>query len=335
MEQRKIVAGIMALVIIAAALYTFLGRDDLRRVRETRFFMDTVVEMQVVHEEPETIMGEAFEAMLELEAKTDRFNPESDVSKINESAGKGPVQVDEEVMAIIKKGLEWGDKTDGLFTIAIAPLMDLWGFGYDQEPDLPDEKQIEAILPRISLDGIGVFPEENKIEIGEGMEIDLGGIAKGAVVDRGMEVLKENGVYGAFINAGGDIRVYGQKEDRTSWRVGIRDPRVDERQHLEDFIVEAEKGAIVTSGDYERYFRVDGERFHHILDPRTGYPARGLRSATIIGPSCAVADVLSTAAFMMGENALNFVEEIPEYEGLFITDNGEILTTTNFVEAGK
>ncbi len=332
-DKKRIIGGTIAVIVIIAALWIRgFGVDTPsgERIQETRYFMDTVVTMQVLAENPEEKADKAFAAMQELADKADRFNPDSEVSRINQNAGQGPVEIDEEVFAIIEKGKRLGEETGGLFTIAIAPLMDLWGFGKGMQPSVPEEEEIKRILPLTALEGITIYPEENAVEIARGMEIDLGGIAKGAVVDHGMEILLSLGVEAAFINAGGDIRVHGVKEDGTPWRIGIRDPRREDRGHLTEHVVEADSGSVVTSGNYERYFTEDGERYHHILDPRTGYPAWGLQSVSVTGESCVTADVLSTAAFMMGDQALDFLENYPGYEGLIVDENGEILTTSNF-----
>ncbi len=332
-DKRRFIGGAIAVVVIIIALW-IRGVDEEvptgERIQETRYFMDTVVTMQVLAENPEEKADQAFSAMKDLADRADRFNPESEVVKINERAGQGPVEIDEDVFAIIEKGKRIGEETGGLFTIAIAPLMDLWGFGKGMQPSVPDDEEIQQVLPLIALDGIELFPENNAVAIGREMKLDLGGIAKGAVVDYGMEVLKSLGVEAAFINAGGDIRVHGLKEDGTPWRIGIRDPRREDRGHLTDHVVEADTGSVVTSGDYERFFTENGERYHHILDPRTGYPARGLKSVSVTGELCVTADILSTAAFMMGEEALAFLEDYPGYEGLIVTDEGEILTTSGF-----
>ncbi len=332
-EKRRIIGGAIAVIVIIAALWIRgTGPETVtgERIQETRYFMDTVVIMQVLAENPEEKAEKAFAAMKDFSDRADRFNPDSEVYRINQNAGEGPVEIDEDIFAIIEKGKKLGEETGGLFTIAIAPLMDLWGFGKNMQPAVPDDDKIQEILPLTALEGITLYPGINGVEIASGMELDLGGIAKGAVVDHGIEVLVSLGVEAAFINAGGDIRVHGLKEDGTPWRIGIRDPRREDRGHLTDYVVEKDSGSVVTSGDYERYFTEDGVRYHHILDPRTGYPAEGLQSVSVTGESCVTADVLSTAAFMMGDEALDFLENYPGYEGLIVTDEGEILTTSNF-----
>jgi len=332
-EKRRIIGGAIAVIVIIAALWIRgTGPETVtgERIQETRYFMDTVVIMQVLAENPEEKAEKAFAAMKDFSDRADRFNPDSEVYRINQNAGEGPVEIDEDIFAIIEKGKKLGEETGGLFTIAIAPLMDLWGFGKNMQPAVPDSEKIQEILPLTALEGITLYPDKNGVEIAAGMELDLGGIAKGAVVDHGIEVLISLGVEAAFINAGGDIRVHGLKEDGTPWRIGIRDPRREDRGHLTDYVVEKDSGSVVTSGDYERYFTEDGVRYHHILDPRTGYPAEGLRSVSVTGETCVTADVLSTAGFMMGDEALEFLENFPGYEGLIVTEEGEILTTSNF-----
>jgi len=154
------------------------------------------------------------------------------------------------------------------------------------------------------------------------MKLDLGGIAKGFIVDRALSLLEGKDVQAAFLNAGGDIKVLGTKPDGSKWRVGIRDPH---KKNEVKAVLLLDKGAVATSGDYERFFEQNGVRYHHIIDPKTGYPARGLSSVTVVAPNCLTADALSTAIFVLGlSEGLALLEKLPEVEGVFITEEGEL-----------
>jgi thiamine biosynthesis lipoprotein len=160
-----------------------------------------------------------------------------------------------------------------------------------------------------------------------GMALDLGGIAKGYIVDRGLELLARSGIGHALLNAGGDIGILGPKPDGSPWRIGVKHPRRDDE--LIAVISWLKKGAVVTSGDYERFFEEDGERYHHILDPRTGYPARNLLSATVVAPTAIEADALSTALFVMGpQRGLELVESLPGVEAILVTPQLELLISS-------
>lgn len=334
-NNRNVFLAVVAVVLLLAVAFYHEGgnsftTDDLETLRETRFLMDTVVTMQVIAENPQESIDEAFSVMEKVIHKANRFEEDSVVYRINQSAGDGYVDVDPDVFEIIQIGKEEGLNADGLFTILIAPLMDLWGFGQGTDWRVPDEEAIEEVLPLISLDNIHLDTEHKRVKLEQGASLDLGGVAKGYVVDRGMEVLIEQGAHAAFINAGGDIRVHGRKLDDTPWRIGIRDPRKSSHDYLSDYVLHMEGGAVVTSGDYERYFEEDGVAYNHILDPRTGFPSREVRSTTVVGPSAMVADVYSTALFVMDvERGLHWIEGIDGYEALLVTDEG-IFTTSGF-----
>jgi thiamine biosynthesis lipoprotein len=162
-----------------------------------------------------------------------------------------------------------------------------------------------------------------------GMVIDLGGIAKGYAIDRGIEVLRERGVTMALMNAGGDLRCLGTKADGTPWRIGVQNPR--EKTSIVG-VIKVSDGAVATSGDYERYFLQDGVRYHHLLDPATGMPARACQSVTIVAQTAEMADVMATAVFVMGpERGLAFIRDHPDIEGMIIRADGEMLFSEGFV----
>jgi thiamine biosynthesis lipoprotein len=248
--------------------------------------------------------------MARVESVLSAHNANSEVSKINQAAGVHPVVVSDETFEIVKRAKAYSQRLDGLFDVSIGPVSMLWGFSGEGEVVLPDSKVLDQ--QRFLVDYQTVVLDSAKTTVylthRSGM-IDLGAIAKGYAIDRGVAVLKDQGIRHFLLNAGGDIYVSGQKDEHTEWRVGVKHPRklqdLIARFHLKDY-------AVATSGDYERFKMIDGKRYHHILDPRTGYPGMLSQSATVLAPTAEAADVLATYLFLVGaDEAMKKIVDIP------------------------
>jgi thiamine biosynthesis lipoprotein len=221
-------------------------------------------------------------------------------------------------------------RSDGAFDPSAGALVELWG--YPDHPALPDSAAIAEAVATVDWRAVesadmaagGEVPRAWKLGL-PGMRLDLGGIAKGWGVDRAADLLA--GVSGAaLVNVGGDLAVRGTKPAGTGWLIGVQDPRDPSRLFLKLRLTGP--GAVATSGDYQRWFEVGGVRYHHLLDPRTGWPARGVRSATVVAPTCAVADAWATAAFVLGPEAgVAALEREPDLEGVLVTvgEDGELV----------
>jgi thiamine biosynthesis lipoprotein len=306
----------------------------MEEVTRAEFLMDTLVQSTVFAREAsqgQNALEAAYQEMIRLEGLLDRHHPGSEVTHINRAAGWEPVPVSPETLLIIEQALEFAVLTGGAFDITVGPLLRLWRFtdGGGQVP--PEESLLAAAalvdFRQIEVDRLAgsVFLRKN------GAEIDLGGIAKGFVVDRAGEVLRRFGVTSASVDAGGDIRLIGAKPDGSPWRIGVRHPR--ERRGI-IAILELRDSAVVTSGDYERYFLFEGTRYHHLLDPATGRPAGGLVSVTVVAPEAMTADALSTAVFVLGrERGLELIESLPGIEALLVTAELEVVYSSGL--AGK
>ncbi len=312
---------------IAAALMVLLlllpSVSSAKAFQKKSTVMGTSLELTVEaenEEKAEEAFSAAISEMERVEALMSEWMEGSPVSEVNRNAGKRPVEVPAELFDVIEAARILSFKSNGAFDISWAAMKGLWDFRQGRER-LPTEEEIAERLPlvdfrRIKTDLLAhtVFLET------EGMAIGLGAIAKGYAVDRAMKALLVPGVTGAIIKAGGDMRVQGGP-----WEIGIKDPRrlssIMARLKLSDI-------SISTSGDYERFFIKDGILYHHIMDPKTGRPARGTRSVTVIGPDTMTTDALSTAIFVLGpEKGLKLAEELPGIEAIIIDSFGKLHST--------
>ncbi|MBS0366775.1 MAG: FAD:protein FMN transferase [Proteobacteria bacterium] len=264
----------------------------------------------------EAVMAE----MRRIDALMSHYRPESQLSQINAHANRRPVQVDKELFDLIKLSTYYSQITQGAFDITYASV----GYLYDYPSHIhPSEEQIDQALPAVNWRNMLLDEAHHTVRFEHrGMRIDLGGIGKGYAVDRGIALLKARGIAHAVVTAGGDTRILGDHLGRP-WLVAIRHPddpkRVITRIPLSD-------AAMSTSGDYERYFDEDGQRYHHIIDPHTGHSASKVRSATIIAPTATQTDGMSKTAFVLGpEKALEIINRMPEFDAVFVTPDGRVL----------
>ncbi|MEP7300270.1 MAG: FAD:protein FMN transferase [Caldimonas sp.] len=243
----------------------------------------------------------AVDEVKRIELKYSRYRDDSIVSRINAAAGSGMrVEVDAETAALLDFGARLHAGSDGLFDITSGVLRRAWDF---RAARLPDSAALAALLPLIGWSQV----EWDGGRIGlprEGMELDFGGFGKEYAADRAMAVLAACGLRHGFVNLGGDIRVLGPRVDGRAWRFGIQHPRREQETIAR---VELSQGALASSGDYERFFELDGKRYCHILDPRTGWPVTAWASISVTAPACVAAGALSTIAMLKGGQALDFL----------------------------
>ena len=316
--------------IAAAAVFHY--RTDLftkkgAMIKRTRFMMDTLCTIQVPNEygasRTEAAINKAFDKMAEADRKFNCTNPESPIYRFN--VDRTPI-TDPDAVALVKEALEISRETGGAFDPTVQPLVDLWGFFTTSvsSQTVPSPEKIRVALARTGWRRLSVA---NGVVTGADNEvrIDLGGIAKGYAIGEAEKALKAEGVTSALILAGGQVQVFGSVAPGVPWKVGVRNPRRE--GYIAGLAFDSDTG-ISTSGDYERYFEVNGVRYHHILDPKTGYPARGLMSLSVIAPDPTIADGLSTALFVMGEKkALEYVKKLPGYEVILVNAEGKIVTS--------
>lgn len=285
----------------------------------TVFAMDTVMELTVYGEKAALDSAEALIGRLEgLLSVTDTA---SEIYALNHT---GSCVLSEETGALLEQALYLCGRTDGALDISIYPVVRAWGFTTG-EYQVPDGEALAALLKNVDYKQIQYEPSSRAAQLPDGVEIDLGSIAKGYTGDKLIDLLRNGGVSSALINLGGNVQTLGSKPDGSPWRVAMRDPVGDGYIG----ILEAVDKAVITSGGYERYFEQDGTVYWHIIDPSTGQPARnGLLSVTIVGDSGALCDALSTSLFVMGaEDAAAFWQASGDFEAVFVDEDGNITIT--------
>jgi thiamine biosynthesis lipoprotein len=285
--------------------------------------MDTRVEITVVSNSPtdaEKAIDAAFSEIRRLERLLSFWTDESEIALIYKNAGKAPVKVSTETFDIIEKSLFVSEKTGGAFDPTVGPVIRLWDFW---EKKRPETSELEKTLRLVDYRAMNLNRDESTAYLSrEGMSFDTGGIAKGYAADRAVDVLMKMGIRAGLVSVAGDIKAFGRKPDGKGWRVGIRDPRSEDTDEL-IATLELKDEAISTSGDYERYFIEESVRYHHILDPKTGNPARGSMSVTVIASDVVMTDGFSTGVFVLGpERGLKLLEELG-FEGIIISSNGQ------------
>jgi len=314
---------IIGLLVILLAMTWWRLQPAEGEFRRSKLMMGTVVEIVAGGQDTdklESAVEAAFTEIARLDKLLSRHHQKSDVTRLSKSDNGSTVAM--ETVEVIALGLDVAQRSGGAFDLTLGKLKVLWGFN-EETPTVPDQDALSAALigigpTALSLDGQQVNKRAPQLQV------DLGGIAKGYAVDRAIAVLKEHGVTSAAVNAGGDMYLLGQRPERF-WRIGIQHPRQKETV-LET--VQVRDQAVVTSGDYERFFEEDGIRYHHIFDPQNGLPARSCQSVTIIADSVALADALATAVFVLGPEAgLLLLTQYPQAEGLIVAADGNLHTS--------
>ena len=272
----------------------------------------------------EAAANKAIDAVMAEMERIDRdmstYKPDSEVSRVNDNAAKGPVVISPELFDLLTTALEYSRITEGAFDITYASV----GFMYDYHAHKkPTEEQIEAALPAVNYHHVVLDPDAHTVFFTQpGVRIDLGGIGKGHAVDRGIAILQSMGVTHALVTAGGDSRIIGDRFGKP-WIVAIRHPDDKTKVIAKIPLVDT---AISTSGDYERYFDEDGVRYHHIIDPRTGHSASKVRSATILASTATRTDGLSKTAFVLGaDEAMRIYNKLDDVDAILVTPDGRVL----------
>ena len=307
-------------VVTSSELTSENASDDAEAVRDV-FAMDTYMTVKAYGSNGDAAVDAAVDEINRLDALLSTGKKDSEIGQINANNGG---QLSEDGAVLMERSLELYKSTNGAFDVAIYPVMKAWGFT-DGNYQVPDADTLKATLELADPSLIDYDKETSTVSFKkDGVQIDLGGIAKGYTSSRIMDIYKEKGVTSGLVNLGGNAQVFGTKPDGSLWRVAVQSPD-SEDEYLG--VLETKDKAIITSGGYERYFEGDdGEIYWHILDPGTGYPAKnGLISVTVLSDSALTGDGLSTALFVMGlSDAIDYWRENGGFEFIFITDQNEI-----------
>jgi thiamine biosynthesis lipoprotein len=286
--------------------------------------------MTLYEEGPEDIFDRVFARVQEIEEKMSTSKDDYDTTElleVNRNAGIRPVEVSPETFEVVERAREYSRLTDGAFDVTIYPLVELWGIG-TESAGVPPEEEIQERLALVDYRKVELDREARTIYLPEeGMGLDVGAIAKGYAADEARRILREAGVDSALLDFGGNVLMVGRKPSGEAWKIGIQNP--DEGRGRFLGILESGPRAVVTSGDYERFFVQNDVRYHHILSSRTGYPARpGLSSVTIVAEDSIDADALATATYVMGaEKGLPFIAGLDGVEAAFVTQEDEVYMT--------
>lgn len=292
----------------------------------TFFAMDTYMELTAYGKGSKKGVEEAYQNILELDRLLSNKDNESEISKINAFAGEKEVLVHPDTEDILEKSLIFCEKTHGVFDITIAPLSELWDI-HPAQTVIPVKTETDDAKSLVNYKNLVKIEDKTFYLKAPRMGIDLGAVAKGYASDKAAEILHANGVKSAIISLGGNIYALGARTDKKPWNIGLRDPDGGSSDYFA--AVSVRDKAVVTSGDYERYFMFENVRYHHILNPKTGDVARsGLRSVTVIADSGALADAYGTALFVMGlEKGLEFQKDNPEFEAVFVSEDKTVTVT--------
>jgi len=330
----RAVRGIIALIVLLAAAVAvggcqgFDGGKPSASAR-TGFALGTLVQVRAYASggPADEAVEEAMARIREVEALMSVNVPSSDVAAVNRESGRLPTKVAEDTLYVVKKAIEYGDLSGGKFDVAIGPLVELWGIGTDHAR-VPAPSEIEAAKSLVDYRSVELDESASTVRLKKpGMAIDLGAIAKGFAADEAAETLVKRGVRSAFIDLGGNILVVGSKPDGSPWRVGIQDPWKERGATFA--VVPVRDTAVVSSGTYERFFEKYGRRYHHIIDPDTGYPAEtGIVSATVLARRAVDADALSTTVFLLGPSeGMKLIAGLPGLEAVIVTEDRQVIAS--------
>lgn len=301
------------------------NNNNNKKTTDERFLLGTIVKITLYGDNvSDEDFNEIFKLITEIENKVSRNISTSEINEINSNQVQD-VKLSLDTFNIIKKGLYYSKISEGRFDITIAPLVSLWGIGTENQR-VPEEQEIKNAISKIDYKNI-YLDEEMTMHINSGANIDLGAIAKGYVADKVAEYVREKHIDHALINLGGNILTVGNKPNGDLWKIGVQNPFNVRGKELG--VATIGEKSMVTSGIYERYFEQDGKRYHHILNPFTGYPIENdLAGVTIISDHSVDGDGLSTVVFSMGlEEGYNFVKDLEDIDAIFVTKEKNIYLT--------
>ena len=334
---RKIITIIMSLFLVIGVTgcdkeIETVASEPISRLE---LFMGTAIKVTLYNGGSEEILDKVFNRILEIENLVSINKENTELTNLNENAGIKPVKLSETSYDIIKKGIHYSQISQGGYDVTIGPLVKLWSIGLP-EAKVPNKDEIEETIKNIDYSKVIMNDETKEVFLEESnMMLDLGSIAKGYVADEVASILKEENVDQAIIDLGGNIYALGLKNGDTNWKIGIQNP-FDSRGEVVG-VLEVSDKSVVTSGIYERFIEKDGVKYHHILNPKTGYPFEtSIAGVSIVSDKSIDADALSTLVFTKGvEEGLEFVESLENIDAIFITNDKQVYTTSGLKDNFK
>ena len=310
-------------------------KDVYNPISRTEIIMGTTVGVTLYENGSEEVLDKVFKRVQEIENLVSINKEETEIDKLNENAGISPVKLSDTSFEIIEKALYYSKLSTGGYDLTVGPLVKLWNIGLP-EAKVPTQEEINEVIKNIDYTKVVLNKDTKEVFLSQkGMLLDLGSIAKGYAADEIVKILKEENINSAIIDLGGNIYALGFKEGNKNWKIGIQNP-FDNRGKIVGSL-EVSNKTVVTSGVYERYIEQDGQTYHHILNPETGYPYEtDIAGVSIIADKSIDGDALSTLVFTKGlEKGLELVENIDGVDAIFITNNKEVYVTKDLKDNFK
>ncbi|MGG5342443.1 FAD:protein FMN transferase [Enterococcus sp. AZ192] len=335
-----ILTGLFLIVLAGCGSKEETAKINKEPYSDQQSLLGTYVQVRIYDDGKKDVLDKAFARVKELGDKITVNEKGSEIDAINEQAGIKPVKVSDDVYPLIKRAYEYSEDSSGGFDMAIGPITQLWHIGFD-DARKPSQEEIDQALKLVDYHKVKLNDEDQTVYLEEkGMQLDLGAIAKGYITDEVVKVLKDNGVTTAIVDLGGNVFVLGHspRGKDMDWNVGIQDPN-KARNTVVGTVQESNK-TLVTSGIYERYLKVDGETYHHLFDPKTGYPFdNDIAGVTVITKKSIDGDGLSTAVFSMGvKKGLEYAESLKDVDVIFVTKEDKVYVSKDIekvFELGK
>ncbi len=326
----------LQVLLAAACLPVLAGCGASVQANRDLFAMDAICMLQAYGPGARESLDRVAARIVELEEALTSRRPDSGFAAVSQAAGTAPAVLTDDQSRVLEAALSVAALSDGALDPTIGPLSTLWGIGTGREA-IPDEAALDAARELVDWRALELVPADP--DTGDpatarlpkaGMALDLGAVAKGYVSGEAIRMLRADGIHGALLSLGGNVATFGTKPDGSRFRIGLRDPDGEDTDYLAILDAPGEAWYIVVSGDYERYFVRDGVRYHHLLSPDTGFPARtGLRAVAVVAGDGALADALSTALFVLGlDRGLALWREAGGFEAVFVTDDRRLVATS-------
>lgn len=319
------------LLLLTSALLFFWGCKKEAMPPQSQLHLGTVCTINLFDQGSTELYGQMFQKLKGIEQAFSVNLPDSAVSQINQSAGIAPVVVPQDVIYVLQEALRIAERTGGAFDPTIGPLVNLWDIGGDNS-QVPSQQAIDHARSLVDWRLVEIDSQRGTVYLPkQGMALDLGGIAKGYAADELVAIAQEAGIQQALFDLGGNIYAFGTKADGTPWRVGVKDPAQPGGSPA--LALAVQDRSVVTSGMYERFFEQEGIRYHHILNPATGYPVwNDIQSVTIVSKSSLLADALSTSVFVLGREKGLALLESEDAEGVIIGEDNLVYPTSGIAD---